>query len=114
MISRIKLAWKVLLGKERALRFLAEENFLELMKSIEKNEGELVSKYSRKMYNIIDVGIAEEKIQTVHRGIDEVMETMLKSINLHILMELENIHNLLKDGSRPEISQSTSDSTGTK
>lgn len=71
---------------------IAERDLENLIHQIKLNGYGLADKYSAKIYNIVEIGIPNDKHAILRRGIEEIMSTLVESINLHVIMELDKIN----------------------
>lgn len=71
---------------------IAERDLENLIHQVKVNGYGLADKYSAKIYNIVEIGIPNDKHAILRRGIEDIMSTLVESINLHVIMELDKIN----------------------
>ena len=76
---------------------LAQRDLDNLIHQLKVNGYGLADKYSAKIYNIVEIGIPNDKHAILHRGIEDIMKTLVESINLHVIMELDKINDKINE-----------------
>jgi hypothetical protein len=76
---------------------IAQQDLTNLIHQIKVNGYGLADKYSAKIYNIVEIGIPNDKHAILRRGIEDIMKTLVESINLHVIMELDKINDKINE-----------------
>lgn len=76
---------------------LVPKDFDDLIHQLKVNGYGLADKYSAKIYNIVEIGIPNDKHAILRRGIEDIMSTLVESINLHVIMELDKINTKINE-----------------
>lgn len=94
-LERLRMAWNILWMESIPAPIVVEDKMVEVLSNMRKEHQELLETYVNKAYNIIEMGIPNEKSEVMRRGVRDVFQTMIDGMFTRTMARMEEINTLL-------------------